>query len=360
MSQTYTLYSFVSDGSQTTDLSRFFLTPGIAERYRNNSAWQLFSAGNPSDPSWASGGVNPDGSLGPATVYQSEWNNDTFSFHDDTGYPFEMQLQIVFEPEASRQCSSCDCPDRSMSTAPVGARSSNAQTVELFTGRFVHSIPLLSISGVGANSWQFGVTYYSNFGWNGILGKNFGYPQASYLNQLGERPAEGFDFSPLIRDVELVSLGNVRVIFEAVYHDDVEVPYVTYSSVDNNSAATLARSGAGTTDMFTLTAFDGVVTTFSGFDPEVDTPGQMTSITDRFGNKQTFIWQSSGGIPQLTSATDSYGREIRYTYYGSEAGFCLQQVEDYLGRTIRCQYDSFGHLIAIINTPIKSGAGQHV
>ena len=63
-----------------------------------------------------------------------------------------------------------------------------------------------------------------------------------------------------------------------------------------------------------------------------------------------------GTLDQLTSVTDSYGRTIQYSYYGPEFGYCLQQITDFLGRQLNFQYDSLGHLVAVVTPSIQQAA----
>ena len=71
---------------------------------------------------------------------------------------------------------------------------------------------------------------------------------------------------------------------------------------------------------------------------------------------QSYQWQAAGGLNQLLSVTDSYGRTVNYSYYGSETGYRLQQITDFLGRQINFQYDSLGHLVAVVTPSILQGA----
>ena len=86
----------------------------------------------------------------------------------------------------------------------------------------------------------------------------------------------------------------------------------------------------------------------------------MKSITDRYGNQQTFTpGRPSGPLSQLVSVTDSYGRTLQYSYYGAEFGYCLSQVTDFLGRQLNFQYDNLGHLVAVVMPSILKAATRN-
>lgn len=71
---------------------------------------------------------------------------------------------------------------------------------------------------------------------------------------------------------------------------------------------------------FILTARGGNVTRFFGFHSAIATPGRLKSITDRFGNGQSFAWSLTNGGMQVQSVTNACGRAIAYRYYGAEKG----------------------------------------
>jgi RHS repeat-associated protein len=130
-----------------------------------------------------------------------------------------------------------------------------------------------------------------------------------------------------------------------------------YTPADNNTRADLFRTNTGTpTETFTLRASNGTVTTFYGFYTSIGPQGCLNTITDRFGNTQTFAWQTLGGLNRLATVTDSFGRAVNYSYYGSENGYLLSQITDFLGRQLNFQYDNLGHLVAIVTPSIMKGA----
>jgi YD repeat-containing protein len=67
----------------------------------------------------------------------------------------------------------------------------------------------------------------------------------------------------------------------------------------------------GPAQQFTVTAPNGTVSTFFGFDSFLTTPGQLQTIRDRHGNTLALTWTSAGGVPQLQSVTDGFGRAGR-------------------------------------------------
>ena len=97
------------------------------------------------------------------------------------------------------------------------------------------------------------------------------------------------------------------------------------------------------------------------YDFTTATPGRLESVTDRYGNQQSYVWQAVGGLSQLASVTDAYGRAIQYSYYGSEFGYLLSQITDFLGRQLNFQYDNLGHLVAVVSALDPPGRhGQHL
>jgi hypothetical protein len=294
--QWYVAYAFTSTNGASNDLSFLFNTPGVAETFRNNNAtgWQLVGAqpfGAPFDVLW-SGGVNLDGSLDPGSAPPD------FIYTETGGYNAPIQLQICYTPEPTRQCTGCPPPPPPTGSRSCPASATSGKSVELATGRFIFDLPLLSIAGLGAGQWSFDLGYYANFGIDGIVGKNFNYTQFDHLNELAA-------IADLAGSVELVSSSNTREIFAWDPANSVYVP------TDNNTACTLVRSGSGPTDQFTLRSSNRTVSIFYGFDSSIATPGQLKSITDRYGNTLTLAWASAGGVPQLKSVTDGYGRTIR-------------------------------------------------
>ena len=203
------------------------------------------------------------------------------------------------------------------------------------------------------------MNYKANYDIDGILGKNFAFPQFMHLEQLYSY--YGYYF----HDIQLVTNQLSREIFVSDDTGRLVTPEA------NNTRATLTFINVFSEDeRYILTASDGTVTTFFGFGyPEygffVAAPGQIESIIDRYGNGQFFTWGNSNvdsgtgnysGVPQLLSATDSYGRTINYSYYGAEGGYRLQQLTDFLGRQLNFQYDSDDHLVAVVTPSILKAA----
>jgi RHS repeat-associated protein len=232
-------------------------------------------------------------------------------------------------------CDSCN--------SPVGSRRGGSSSVLLSSGMFSFKRDLLAISAINGVSWGFGLDYLAQQDVNGFLGKSFNYPQNLRL----EPAAPPLPSS----DVELWTGQNTSDVFTSTGSG-------TYApAVDNTTRATLTRTDMGTSsDQFSLVSSAGTVTLFFGFDPSIATPGRVRSVTDRYGNTQTYDWQNVGGVDQLTSVKDSYGRMIEYAYYGPESGYLLQQITDFLGRQLNFQYDQFSHLVAVITPSVNQAA----
>ena len=210
-------------------------------------------------------------------------------------------------------------------------------SVLLSSGQFIWSLPLLSIPTVGSGGWGFGLSYLPGNDIDGILGKNFNFTQNLFLIDLGG-------------NVQLVMDDNTRETF-ALQGDG------SYSSANNNTASILTRTDSGSPgDKFTLVSPDGTTSVFFGFDGSISTPGRIQSVTDRFGNGQTFVWQNTSGMIQVSSVTDTYGRVVNYRYFGSESGYRLREIEDFLGRKLNFQFDDAGRLVAVITPSINNAA----
>jgi RHS repeat-associated protein len=379
MDEYYTLCSFITNGSSpdtaSFDLSPFFLTAGVANPSYQNVSWRLLDVGYPEPITYDTGPVYADGSLGPVSSgldrgvesLGSTTMVPPFIFTDIYPYHGHMQLQIKHMPDP---CQPCQCPPPTgQNCCPASPTSSNS--VELATGKFVFQKNLLSLAALGSGSWSFDLDYKSNFDIEGILGKNFAYRQFMHLEQLG--PSD-----PSSINIQLVTDKLSRAIFD-FYDLDGEGRGIYTTPTGNNTRSTLIWSGV-TTNLYTLTAADGTITTFFGFPaPMVDDypdappqpvypiypgPGQIKTIADRFGNSQELEWTSVGTvignvttlIPQLSSVTDAYGRIITYSYYGSDGGYRLKQITDFLGRQLNFQYDAFDHLVAVLTPSILKAA----
>jgi hypothetical protein len=181
--QWYVAYAFTSDnGGPPTDLSFLFNKPGVADTSRgaSNLGWQLAGTQpylEPFDVLW-SGTVNADGSLNQGSAPPD------FLYYETGGYNAAMQLQIEYSPVPTATCTTCPPPPPASGSlsCPASPTTGKSKSVELATGRFVFDLPLLSIAALGAGRWSFDLSYYPNFGIDGIVGKNFSYPQFDYLN----------------------------------------------------------------------------------------------------------------------------------------------------------------------------------
>jgi hypothetical protein len=339
--QYYGLTHFVTNGSHPSQpLGQYFGTPGVAETFRKNGTWRLIETGF--GLTYWEGQVAPDGTLLPPNPQPPGFPTFTSPY----GYDGFLELQVEYEPDPNHPCPCQGQNPSGLQSCPAGP--SSGKSVDLQSGRFQFDLPLLDVKALGQSGWNLALHYYANFGIDGILGKNFNYPQYTSLNELAT--ASDFEFGTSGNNVELVSSNNTRDVFAQLY------PGGPYSSTGNNSGATLTRAGSGAGDEFTLIAADGTVTIFFGFDEAIATPGQMKSITDRYGNAQTFTWQSVEEVPQMTAVTDSYGRTVEYRYYGAEFGYRAREIEDFLGRKVNFQYDEWGHLVAVVLPSIEKAA----
>lgn len=230
--------------------------------------------------------------------------------------------------------------------ASVAVGAQTPHSVLLDTGAFVFKRALVSIPSIGGLQWFFGINYQHNSDVDGILGEHFNYPQNVYLK---EDP----------NDSNLVGLFTAENMVQQ-FNRDASGRY--WPAAGNSTASILTRSGAGASDELALHAPEGTVTRFYGLDVAVSEQGRIKSITDRYGNQQTYAWnaQAIGGgqtLMQLTKVTDGYGRDIDYTYYNNDpaAGYRLQEITDFMGRKINFQYES-GRLAAIVCPSINSAA----
>jgi RHS repeat-associated protein len=227
-----------------------------------------------------------------------------------------------------------------------GASSNNS--VALGSGQFSFKLPLLSLAAVGQGDWRFDLDYLSGNGVDDIVGMGFNYTQNTALQEKSGGT------------ISAISGNNVHTNFVS------SNPHVSsghhgssrhYSSKHNNASATLMRHNMGTTEEhFALSLWDGSKAQLFGINSSISTPGRIQSWTDRYGNSQSFTWTSTSGVAQLSSVTDSYGRTATYTYWGSEYNYKLKQLTDFMGRQLNFQYDTLGHLIAVVLPSINNAA----
>ncbi len=234
---------------------------------------------------------------------------------------------------------SCCGSDSPVSSFPLGTTStSQSNSVMLATGEFIFSLDLLSAPAIGGGSWQLSLQYLSSNGVDDIVGMFWNYSQNYQLIQLPNG------------DIVLTTPENLQETFISNGNGQ-------WLSGYNSTQATLVEINAGTAnDTFILTSNAGTVTEFFGFYSSITTPGRMKSTTDRYGNSQTLTWTSTAGVPQLTSVADAYGRTTTYSYYNATYGYKCSGLTDFLGRQINFQYDSPGHLVAIILPSINNAA----
>ena len=367
MPTAYSVYTILSSGAPV-DLSPLFLTAGVADSSYQNLSWQLVVQ-DEGTPIWA-GDTSADGSLVmPAASGEADSDKSLssttpppdFIYRGSASCNSVLEVQVQFTPDPDKPCK---CPNGTGQQS-CSASDSTSNSVELATGSFVFQKELFSLCGLGSGGWSFDLNYKSNLSIDGILGKNFAFPQYMHLEQL----SGAYAFQ---NNVQLVTNELSRAIFD----NDGSGHYS--ATAGNNTGATLTVTHQfSQEEYFTLTTPDGTVTIFYGFVYENyfgthvnitnPAPGQIKSITDRYGNKQTLEWGNThsyaigdvivyDGIPQLLSVTDAYGRIIRYSYYGEEGGYRLKQISDYLGRQLNFQYDTDDHLVAVVTPSILKAA----
>jgi RHS repeat-associated protein len=212
--------------------------------------------------------------------------------------------------------------------------------VLLATGQLYFQQVLLRSEAIGAGGFSFALNYLVNppgtTSSDGSVGVGFNHTHNILLS-----PTSG---------VMYFSGVNTQEEFASVSGGG-------YSSANNNTCATLFRTGEGTSsDQFTMISGTGNVSQYYGFHSSISTPGRLKNLTDRFGNTLTHNWTSMGGQSRLTSVTDGYGRVSNFDYLGSDANYRMQQITDFWGRQTNFQYDSAGRLVAVVGPSITRGA----
>src|SRR5580700_9678803 len=96
----YDLYGFLTNGDDLTDLSRFFLTPGVADPSYQNIGWQLVELTN--QLVYGYGTVSPDG-----TLNAGEYFGSPFIFDDWFGCPGDMRIIIQYTGDPDKPCKKC-------------------------------------------------------------------------------------------------------------------------------------------------------------------------------------------------------------------------------------------------------------
>ncbi len=234
-------------------------------------------------------------------------------------------------------CPSC-CPTNSSSSQPA---NTIAGAVALATGMLTLPISTMVASSIGSTGLALAIEYSACRISQALAG--IGVDLSTFIQML---PGSAILSTGLNSQEHFSDLGGGH-----------------YSSANNNSAATVTRTGVGTSaDTFTMVARDGTVSRFLGFDPSVPTPGVIQSITDRNGNTQTYAWTPAvvpGGRVQLATVSDGYGRVTHFTYYGPEASYRLKTVTDFLGRRTDFAYDTHGHLISLVTPSVTRGADNN-
>jgi YD repeat-containing protein len=213
--------------------------------------------------------------------------------------------------------------------------------VFLAAGLLNFDVPLMGSDAIGTGDFNFGMKYLN------------GHPSASGSSGTAGRSMQ------YTQDVSLAESSD-GVTFHTAEHTKELFAGISggrYSSAKNNTAATLSRSGKGTSlDEFTITSSKGVISKFHGMHGSIATPGRLKSLTDRYGNTQTHHWESMGGKPRLSHVVDSYGRKSSFAYYDSAQDRRLKRVTDFWGRQTDLQYDDQGRLLAVVGPSITRGA----
>ncbi len=355
---TYVVYQAISSNGMPVNLSPAFMFPVANPAYQNLS-WQLVVQDEGGAIWW--GGINADG-----TLAQGQAPSD-FTYRGSASCNANLQIQIIANPMPDTKCP-CDGSDASGQNS-CSASPSSANSVELATGNFIFQKSLLSLVGIGSLGWSFDLNYKSNFDIDGLVGKNFAYPQYMHLEFVGVAN-------------DSVNQYNVQLVTDqlsrAVFFNDGEGNFSAQAGSNSSQCSLKVVNQFTAEEEYILTASNGTVTTFYGFnyynylgeEYNYTNPasGQIKSIVDRNGNSMMYAWTNSSsyidefgeivydGIPLLVSVTDSYGRAINYSYYGDEGGYLLQQITDYLGRQLNFQYDNDSRLIAVVTPAILRAA----
>jgi YD repeat-containing protein len=258
------------------------------------------------------------------------------------GYPMPSSAYI---PRSGQPTKICPCG----AVVPINDSCPCDQTnspVLLDSGLLTLNIPLMSGAAVGTGGFNFALNYYpdtSTTSSDSTVGVGFNFTQNIVIV-----PASGYN-------VYLQSGENTQELFTSS-------DGITYSSTANNTAAILMRSGAGTSaDQFTMVSRAGVTSQFWGLFSTISTPGRLRSYADRYGNTQTLNWgvMGSPAVVRLMSVIDSYGRETSFVYYGPSLNHALQSVTDWLGRQTSLQFDTLGHLTAVVLPSVTRGANNN-
>jgi YD repeat-containing protein len=220
------------------------------------------------------------------------------------------------------------------------------------SGAFTFRADLALIPSIGGLTWSFGVNYQRNpqpgsssssssslsscSPSSPLLGPNFSFPQ-DILMDVPPGPAP----SPVLTTGEFTA---------ELFHALSDGTYA-FGSI---SRSIIVPSGGD----FNLTSSDGTVSTYYGSGDPARPAGRMKSITDRYGNTQTYDWSIFHCAGVLNTVTDGYGRQIQYTY-GLVAGQVrLTLITDFLGRQFNFQYDSLGRLEVVIGPSVNTGANN--
>ncbi|HEX8912541.1 MAG TPA: hypothetical protein VF796_09290, partial [Humisphaera sp.] len=242
-------------------------------------------------------------------------------------------------------------------TVAGGSQAGNSAL--LSDGSMVFRADLVTVPSLMGFTWRFGVNYHrspnerADSRSESPLGPYFDYPQNVYL-LLGD--SDGYPRSRFARTVYLRT-GEFTV--EAYRRGAFS--FGDEQLLGDKSRSRLVQDADGS---YTLIAADGTRTRFLPFDTyrRFGTfVALLRSITDRYGNVQTFDYDVDG---YLTKVTDPYGRPITYHYKEVGSGFVswtrLDHIDYYGGRRISFQYDSeFNRpprLAAVVGPSLSVGA----
>lgn len=217
--------------------------------------------------------------------------------------------------------------------------------VEVATGNFTQSIPVLSISGRGP-AINLTLTYHSFEHRKGPFG-------AGWTSSYDQRVVKTTD------GVAITAICATPTGRRDRYARRSDGTYSSPPSLHN----TLSENADGS---FVLREKDGVLRTFN-------TAGRMTSIVDRNGNTLTLAYDATGF---LTTVTDASGRSVTLTKgangrvatvtdpakrpftFSYDSSGNLTSLTDPLGNSTTLQYDSNGRLTALVdpngNTLLKA------
>ncbi|MDV6029602.1 MAG: hypothetical protein F9B45_05755 [Phycisphaera sp. RhM] len=229
----------------------------------------------------------------------------------------------------------CDCPDPSPELTGSKKQTGSPESVYLDSGEFYTEAIDLEVPGRGFN-WRFQRKYRSGITSDGPLGHNWEFNYNRRIQEVtdGNKTAIQRRF-PGADTGDVVRLdGNTRA---DLYTRNPDGSFTS----PNGYYTRLIRETDGT-----YSERDARGDTVRYEQPNSDSVGQMTSLSDRNGNEMTFHYNS---LDQLTHVVDTLGRQVDYRY---DSNGHLIQVEDFFGRELNFTYDAQGDLVSVTSPSV--------